>query len=112
MFNMVLLLLLGLVGALQVTPGSSCATFCLDHERTNAFDHRFSTTNSSDIACEDLDFSTEEKGIKFKACLECLAKSKKVDEEEEESDLHWYLCKSSAWFWSGQTLSTQRKTGD
>lgn len=77
--------------ALEVAPGSSCASLCLDDGETDAFNSAASSTNYSDITCQNSDFSTIEKGIKLKSCLECLAKSKKV--HEEESDIHWYLCK-------------------
>ncbi|KAF7549049.1 hypothetical protein G7Z17_g6668 [Cylindrodendrum hubeiense] len=89
--SLVLLLacLLGTVLALQVTPGSSCATFCLDHVSGNAYDPKASTTNTSDIICKDSDFSDEAVGIKFQNCLECLQKSEKTN--GTESDLHWYL---------------------
>lgn len=89
---LVLVACAGLVSALEVAPGSSCATFCLDDGETDAFDSSASSTNSSDITCRDIDFSTKDKGIKYKNCLECLSKSEKV--HEEESDVHWYLCKS------------------
>lgn len=88
--------LASLVWSLEVAPGSSCATFCLDDGETDAFNAAASTTNTSDITCQDIDFSTKEKGIKFKNCVDCLAKSKKVS--DDESDLHWYLCKPNTRF--------------
>ncbi|KAH7166086.1 hypothetical protein EDB81DRAFT_781287 [Dactylonectria macrodidyma] len=81
--------LLGSVLALEVTPGSSCATFCLDEVSGNGFDPAASTTNTSDIMCKDTDFSKKAVGIKFQNCLECLQKSEKTN--GTESDLHWYL---------------------
>ena len=84
--------LLGSAAALQVTPGSSCASICMDTGEKDAFDPAASTTNSSDITCQDADFSSTDKGKKFQDCLECLQKSKKFDDDEQESDLHWYLC--------------------
>lgn len=77
--------------ALEVTPGSSCSTFCLDFEKGNGFDPLASTTNTSDIICKDAGFSSSDVGIKFKKCLECLQKSEKVD--GPESDLKWFICK-------------------
>lgn len=74
---------------LEVTPGSSCASFCVDFGRENGFDPAASSTNSSEIVCRDLEFSTHDTGIRFKSCVECLEKSTKVN--ETESDLHWYL---------------------
>ncbi|KAI9149215.1 hypothetical protein HJFPF1_11264 [Paramyrothecium foliicola] len=82
-------LLLRIGSCLEVTPGSSCSSFCLDIGRKDGFDPAASTTNSSEIVCQDLDFSTRDEGVKFKTCLECLQKSEKVN--ETESDLHWYL---------------------
>ncbi|KAI9898352.1 hypothetical protein N3K66_006712 [Trichothecium roseum] len=90
----ILLFLVGPAAALEVTPGSSCASICLDADsgEKDAFDPAASTTNTTDITCLDDSFSSEKgKGKKFHDCLECLQKSKKVDEEQDESDLHWYL---------------------
>ncbi|KAH7152345.1 hypothetical protein B0J13DRAFT_548166 [Dactylonectria estremocensis] len=84
-----LVFLLGSVLALEVTPGSSCATFCLDEVSGSGFDPAASTTNTSDIMCKDTDFSKKAVGIKFQNCLECLQKSEKTN--GTESDLHWYL---------------------
>ncbi|CAI6100312.1 unnamed protein product [Clonostachys chloroleuca] len=75
--------------ALEFTPGSSCASLCLDNGETDAFDAAASSTNSSDITCLDTSFGSDVKGKKYKSCLECLAKSEKV--EGSESDIHWYL---------------------
>ncbi|KAF7561285.1 hypothetical protein G7046_g2841 [Stylonectria norvegica] len=77
------------VRALQVTPGSSCATFCSDYDNADAFNPDSSTTNTSDITCKDIGFTTTDTGIKFKSCLDCLQKSEKVN--GTESDLKWYL---------------------
>lgn len=90
---LLLAFLIGTVLALEVTPGSSCATFCLDEVSGNGFDPKASTTNTSDITCKDSDFSKQAVGIKFQNCLECLQKSEKTN--GTESDLHWYLCKLS-----------------
>lgn len=75
--------------SLEVAPGSSCASFCLDDGQTDSLDASSSSTNTTDITCKDEDYSTEEAGIKFRNCIQCLAKSDKV--HERESDLHWYL---------------------
>ncbi|POR37062.1 Uncharacterized protein TPAR_02740 [Tolypocladium paradoxum] len=75
--------------ALEVTPASHCATVCLDSPGGNPFKASDSTTKSTDISCQDLDYSTTDTGIKFRKCLECLQTSKKVD--REESDLKWYI---------------------
>ncbi|KID82638.1 hypothetical protein MGU_10050 [Metarhizium guizhouense ARSEF 977] len=75
--------------ALQVTPASHCAIHCLDSPEGNEFKASSSNTNTSDISCRDLDYSTTEKGVKFRRCMDCLQTSKKVD--NEESDLKWYI---------------------
>ena len=89
-FLFALVALVAVVCGLQVTPGSSCATFCMDSTDGDAFNPGASTTNSSDVACRDLDYSTTPSGIKYKQCLSCLQKSAKVN--GSESDLSWYLC--------------------
>ncbi|TWU73808.1 hypothetical protein ED733_004555 [Metarhizium rileyi] len=87
----ILLLLAGdrLTAALEVTPGSRCATECLDSPGGNEFNASDSTTTVEDISCRDLDYSTTDTGIKFRRCLDCLQLSKKVD--KTESDLKWYI---------------------
>ncbi|KAI1100148.1 hypothetical protein F4804DRAFT_336532 [Jackrogersella minutella] len=75
--------------ALQVTPGSSCATVCLDNPQGDGQDPNASSTNSSDIVCNDQDFSTTTSGIKFKNCIECLQESHATS--NEENDVSWYL---------------------
>ncbi|ROW06009.1 hypothetical protein VMCG_04657 [Cytospora schulzeri] len=75
--------------ALQVTPGSSCASVCLDSEAGNALDPAASTTNTSDIACYDVDYYSTPVGVKFKNCLECLQTSNNVS--ETESDVSWFI---------------------
>ncbi|CAM1508346.1 Fc.00g051940.m01.CDS01 [Cosmosporella sp. VM-42] len=80
----------GIVSALEVTPGSSCSTFCLGlGEESNGFDPKASTTNTSEITCKDTEYATTDIGIKFKSCIECLQKSEKVN--GTEFDLNWYL---------------------
>lgn len=75
--------------ALQVTPGSSCSSVCLDSETGNALDPAASTTNASDIACYDVDYYSTTVGVKFKNCLECLQNSKNTS--GSESDASWFL---------------------
>ena len=75
--------------ALEVTPGSSCASFCLNDGKTDTLDPKASSTNATDITCRDEDYSSEEAGIKFRNCMQCLAKSNTTT--DSESDLHWYL---------------------
>lgn len=77
--------------ALQVTPGSSCASVCLDSETGDALDPAASTTNASDIACYDVDYYSTAVGVKFKNCLECLQTSK--NSSDSESDVSWFTCR-------------------
>lgn len=71
------------VSALQVTPGSSCASTCLSAS---------STTTASEIVCDDSDYFSP-AGVKFKDCLECLQTSEEAT--GSESDSSWLICKSS-----------------
>lgn len=74
------------VHGLLFTPGSNCQTYCSDGDGSDA-----ARTNTSDIVCEDEDFSNSGKGIKFKNCLSCLQKSRAVS--GDDSDAHAFLCK-------------------
>ncbi|KAI0884341.1 uncharacterized protein GGS22DRAFT_165430 [Annulohypoxylon maeteangense] len=71
--------------ALQVTPGSSCASVCLD----DPANQDASSTNSSDIVCNDQEYSTTTAGIRFKNCVECLQESHAMS--NGENDISWYL---------------------
>ncbi|KAI1458502.1 hypothetical protein F4805DRAFT_141396 [Annulohypoxylon moriforme] len=71
--------------ALQVTPGSSCASVCLD----DPANPDVLSTNSSDIVCNDQDYSTTTAGIRFKNCVECLQESHAMS--NGENDVSWYL---------------------
>lgn len=73
------------VVALQVTPGSSCASVCLD----DPANQDVSSTNSSDIVCNDQDYSTTTSGIRFKNCIECLQESHAMS--DGGNDISWYL---------------------
>lgn len=82
------------ISALEVTPGSSCASTCLDSTTGDAFDPAASTTNTSDIVCYDVDYYSTTAGVKFKDCLECLQTS--TDVNGSESDVSWFICKSKS----------------
>lgn len=88
-----LAVLLSVAAALQVTPDSPCADFCIDSTDLDATDPGSSTTNSSDIVCNDYDFTSEKAGKKFQRCMTCLQESKYS--KGDESDLDWFLCKST-----------------
>lgn len=77
------------VSALKVTPGSPCAGFCIDVQG-DGFDPAASSTNATDMVCQDIDYTQTDTGIKFQQCLDCLQKSTKVN--GSESDVSWYLC--------------------
>ncbi|KAI1087551.1 hypothetical protein F5B19DRAFT_64134 [Rostrohypoxylon terebratum] len=73
------------VVALQVSSGSSCASVCLD----DPANQNVPSTNSSDIVCNDQDYSTTTAGIRFKNCVECLQESHATS--DEGNDISWYL---------------------
>lgn len=78
--------------ALQVAPGSPCASVCQDRTDGDANDANGSTTSAKDIVCEDPDYDSRTvKGMKFKECTQCLQSSRYTS--GEETDLMWYLCK-------------------
>ncbi|KAI6252551.1 hypothetical protein MCOR03_005420 [Pyricularia oryzae] len=76
--------------ALQVAPGSPCASVCQDRNDGDGNDAKGSTTSVKDIACEDPDFDSRTiRGMKFKECTQCLQSSRYTS--GEETDLMWYL---------------------
>ncbi|TGJ80908.1 hypothetical protein E0Z10_g7860 [Xylaria hypoxylon] len=75
--------------ALQVTPGSTCAAFCLDNPESDPLSPGSSNTTPGDITCTDDSFDNSAKGIKFKNCLDCLQKSNVTS--DTESDVSWFL---------------------
>ncbi|KAI7776558.1 exo-alpha-sialidase neuraminidase [Diaporthe eres] len=70
--------------ALQVTPGSACASLCLDSAQ------RDTPLGTSDIVCDDSDYFSSEGGVKFKKCEECLQTSKAVNGSESDSSRFLY----------------------
>jgi hypothetical protein len=96
-----LLGLVAIVRGLEVSPGSSCATYCVDLPDGDGFNPAASNTKQRDVVCQDLEYTTTPEGIKFKQCLECLQKSPKVN--GTESDVKAYLCK----FFPGQPTTAQ-----
>lgn len=73
--------------ALQVTPGSACASVCLDSAQGDT------QLDPSDIVCDDSDYFSSKAGVKFKKCEECLQTSKTVN--GSESDSSRFLCEPS-----------------
>lgn len=84
-----LLLLTTTTHALQVTPGSPCAALCIDGPDLDPFSASSSSTNASDIVCQDSLYANSDTGEKFKSCLECLQKSDKTN--GTEADNYWLL---------------------
>ncbi|KAI3335178.1 hypothetical protein F4824DRAFT_168686 [Ustulina deusta] len=77
------------VAALQVTPGSTCAAFCLDNPESDPLNPGSSNTTPGDITCTDGSYDNSATGIKFKNCLDCLQKSNATS--AAESDVSWFL---------------------
>lgn len=75
--------------ALQVTPGSTCAAFCLDNPESDPLNPASSNTTPRDITCTGSSYDDSATGIKFKNCLDCLQKSNATT--EAESDVSWFL---------------------
>lgn len=87
------LFFLSSTAAIQVTPGSSCESVCLDSPDGESTRAAASTTNSSDIVCNDVDYFSSSTGQKFKDCVTCLQTSNALSGEED--DVSWFLCKLS-----------------
>lgn len=79
------------VSALQVSPGSPCAAICLDQGSKNVTDPIASNTFSTDVVCQDNDYTNLEEGRKFKACNKCLQESSAST--SAENDQSWFICK-------------------
>lgn len=79
--------------AIHTTLGSSCASVCLDSADGRSLGPSSSTTNTSNIVCDDVDYFSTATGVTFKKCMECLQTSKQVN--GSESDSAWFLCKLS-----------------
>jgi hypothetical protein len=88
LFPLISLLQLG--SALQVTPGSTCAAFCLDNPESDPLNPNASNTTPDDITCTDDSYDNSATGIKFKNCLDCLQQSNAT--RGTESDVSWFLC--------------------
>ncbi|GKT49160.1 uncharacterized protein ColSpa_09341 [Colletotrichum spaethianum] len=77
------------VSALQVTPNSPCASFCLDSIGLDVSDPNSSNTKGKDITCTDDQYQTEAAGQKFQQCMSCLQDSQFVQGNENDQD--WFL---------------------
>ncbi|KAK7432736.1 hypothetical protein QQZ08_000596 [Neonectria magnoliae] len=86
---LLLALLLVRVAALQVTPNSPCASFCMDAADLDRSDSRASTTDGDDIVCTDDGYLRQKTGQKFQRCLTCLQDSD--FQRGDENDQNWFL---------------------
>ncbi|OLN85013.1 hypothetical protein CCHL11_03930 [Colletotrichum chlorophyti] len=77
------------VSALQATPDSPCASFCIDSGDLDHSDPNSSNTKGKDITCIDGKYQTEPAGQKFQQCLSCLQESAFAKGEENDQD--WFL---------------------
>ncbi|RYP76671.1 hypothetical protein DL771_001593 [Monosporascus sp. 5C6A] len=77
------------VSALEVTPGSSCSAICLKDTESDPLDPESSSTDISEITCNDDEYGSTSTGIKYKNCLDCLQRSNAT--QEAESDATWFL---------------------
>ncbi|KAI0408036.1 hypothetical protein F4802DRAFT_447240 [Xylaria palmicola] len=75
--------------ALQVTPNSPCASFCLDSEGDDVSDPNSSATRNKDITCYDSKYTSSPAGRKFQGCMSCLQDS--TFSQGSESDQLWFL---------------------
>ncbi|KAI0456795.1 hypothetical protein F5B21DRAFT_125296 [Xylaria acuta] len=75
--------------ALQVTPNSPCASFCLDSEGDDVSDPNSSTTTNKDATCYNSKYTTSLAGQKFQRCISCLQDS--TFSQGSESDQLWFL---------------------
>ncbi|KAI0443573.1 hypothetical protein F4803DRAFT_307572 [Xylaria telfairii] len=75
--------------ALQVTPNSPCASFCIDAEGDDVSDPNSSTTTNKDITCYNSKYTTSLAGQKFQRCISCLQDS--TFSQGSESDQLWFL---------------------
>ncbi|RYO76843.1 hypothetical protein DL762_009666 [Monosporascus cannonballus] len=75
--------------ALQVTPNSPCASFCVDSNDLDFSDPNFSNTKNKDITCYDSKYTTSPAGQKFQRCISCLQDS--TFSQGSENDQLWFL---------------------
>ena len=82
--------------ALQVTPNSPCASFCVDSDGLDLSDPGTSNTKNGDITCYDSEYADTAAGRKFQRCVSCLQDSPFA--QGQESDQLWFLCESASPF--------------
>ncbi|KAH6987497.1 hypothetical protein BKA56DRAFT_576982 [Ilyonectria sp. MPI-CAGE-AT-0026] len=89
LFLSIVLLLSPIATALQVTPNSPCASFCLDSSGLDRSDPSASNTDGDDIVCDDDAYNSKTTGKKFQQCLTCLQESE--FSRGDENDQNWFL---------------------
>lgn len=87
---LILFSLIRLNDALQVTPNSPCASFCVDSNDLDYSDPNSSNTLNKDVNCHDKNYASTPSGQKFRRCLGCLQDS--TFSQGSETDQGWFLC--------------------
>ena len=85
-----------IVDAIEVTPNSDCASFCITDTRLDPSLTLSSSTQTGDVVCNDWELdgpNSTQKGRTFHDCLQCESNSTAVDKVSEENDVYWFLCK-------------------
>ncbi|CAN8096103.1 unnamed protein product [Discula destructiva] len=77
--GLVLLLITASAYALRITPDSSCSSVCGDT----------TTTNASNVVCNDFDYYRSSEGSTFMSCMECLQTSNAT--RDADNDVSWFL---------------------
>ncbi|KAI9746479.1 MAG: hypothetical protein M1818_000192 [Claussenomyces sp. TS43310] len=65
--------------ALQATPGSACASLCMDNPAYNASSVDSFTTVPADLTCSDVAYDKTAGGKRFESCVSCLQGSSAVN---------------------------------
>ena len=84
------------VHAIEVTPNSDCASFCITDTRLDPSSTLASSTQTGDLVCDDWELdgpNSTQKGRTFHDCLQCESNSTAVDKTSKENDVYWFLCK-------------------
>ena len=92
-----LLLFLQSIAALEVAPNSQCAPQCIDDPNANLSDPVASSTQPTDVICEDWElngYNSTSRGRKWNQCVTCESTSNSHGATRgDESDTYWFLCK-------------------
>lgn len=88
-FMFALTALVRYTSALQVSPNSPCASFCVDSNDLDFSDPNSSNTKNDDITCYDSEYMSSPAGKKFQRCISCLQDS--TFSQDDESDQLWFL---------------------